>query len=358
MEDGMFLRNCWYVAAWDHELSQGTPIARTVIGEPLVLFRGADGRALAWEDRCLHRHAPLSKGRVEGDGLRCLYHGLAFDGQGRCRHAPGSGPVPGGRVRTFPLALRSSWLWVWMGDPALADPALIPEAFGLDDASWTMRAGQIDYAANYLLINDNLCDLSHVDFVHADTLSAATGGGWSDEMPRIQQLDRGIRVERWFTARPASPTNPSLVDTWSTYDFLAPGVFVMTNKSYPHGQAEHDGLRAPSAKPMTHRIEQQAVTPIDERRTRYFFATGFESANLPSKLIEGIFATIMAAFAEDREMIEGQQRIWDATPAGTPMTFLPQDKGPAMMRRTLERLVRREAEAAGKSLERTRLASC
>jgi vanillate O-demethylase monooxygenase subunit len=100
---------------------------------------------------------------------------------------------------------------------------------------------------------------------------------------------------------------------------------------------------------MTHRIEQQAVTPIDARRTRYFFATGFEAANLPPRMIEGIFATVMAAFAEDREMIEAQQRIWDATHSGTPMAFLPQDKGPAMMRRTLERLIHNEAGASAES---------
>lgn len=339
----MILSNCWYVGAWEHELCSDKPIGRQIIGEPVVFYRKQDGSVSALEDRCLHRHAPLSLGRVEGDRLRCLYHGLMFDAAGRCVHAPGGLTPPDARIKAYPVHVQNSWIWIWMGAPEKADPALIPLAFGLDDPQWLMRAGQMDYDANYLLINDNLCDLSHVDFVHETTLALATGGGWSETFPRVRQLERGIRVERWFTEKPASPGNTRLVDTWSTYDFLAPGVFVMTNKSYPHGQAQADRFNEPSAKPFTHRIEQQAVTPIDERRTRYFFATGFEAANLPEKLIDGIFETVMSAFNEDRIMIEAQQRVWDLTPAGTAMAFLPQDKGPAMMRRTLERLMRTEA---------------
>ncbi len=335
----MFLKNCWYVAAWDHELSD-LPIARRIIGEAIVVYRLADGELVALQDRCPHRHAPLSRGKIEGRNLRCGYHGLVFGPGGECLSVPGGTPVPRGcGVRTYPAVVRNSWVWVWMGEHDRADRSLIPTAFGLDDSRWLMRAGQLDYQADYQLVNDNLCDLSHVDFVHAATLAHATGGGWSDDQPKVEQQDRGLRISRWFTAKPASPTNAKLVDTWSSYTFKVPGIFVMENKSYPHGMAEACGGGEPATTPMTYRVEQQAVTPLSATETRYFFASGFDSKNLPARLIEPIFETIMAAFAEDHALIEAQQRVWDTTPVGTPKVYLLQDKAPVLFRRMMSKLI-------------------
>src|SRR5450759_1471916 len=72
--DGIFLRNSWYVAAWDHELIDGKKLARTILEQPIVLYRGASGQVVALDDRCCHRAAPLSMGRIEGDDIRCMYH--------------------------------------------------------------------------------------------------------------------------------------------------------------------------------------------------------------------------------------------------------------------------------------------
>ena len=118
----MYLRNCWYVIAWDHEVPPGGLFARTVLNEPILVFRGADGSYAALEDRCCHRHAPLSKGRNEGDGVRCGYHGLKFDALGRCVDAPGLDRIPPqAKVKTYPVAVRNKWVFVWMGDPAQAN---------------------------------------------------------------------------------------------------------------------------------------------------------------------------------------------------------------------------------------------
>ena len=78
-DDGIFLRNSWYVAAWNHELIDGTKLARTILERPIVLYRGASGKVVALDDRCCHRAAPLSMGRIEGDDIRCMYHGMKFD---------------------------------------------------------------------------------------------------------------------------------------------------------------------------------------------------------------------------------------------------------------------------------------
>ncbi len=124
---GMFLKNAWYAAAWDHEVTTDKPLARTILNEPLVLFRDTSGRIAALEDRCCHRHLPLSKGKVMGDILQCGYHGLKFDTSGACVGVPGQTRVPpGSRIRSWPVLERFQFIWVWMGDADKADESLLP----------------------------------------------------------------------------------------------------------------------------------------------------------------------------------------------------------------------------------------
>ena len=79
----MLIRNCWYVAGWSHQFEAGKPTQRMLLGEPVVIWRTQEGVVVAMEDRCVHRLAPLSLGRIEGNAIRCLYHGLLFDADGR-----------------------------------------------------------------------------------------------------------------------------------------------------------------------------------------------------------------------------------------------------------------------------------
>ena len=78
----MFPLDQWYVAGFSWEFETGA-IARTLLGQPVVLFRAA-GKVSALEDKCAHRHLPLSCGTLEPAGIRCGYHGLLFDGNGQC----------------------------------------------------------------------------------------------------------------------------------------------------------------------------------------------------------------------------------------------------------------------------------
>ncbi|HSV44483.1 MAG TPA: Rieske 2Fe-2S domain-containing protein, partial [Ramlibacter sp.] len=103
----MFIRNNWYVAAWPHELDKNTLVARTLLGDPVVLYRQADGRPAALEDRCCHRALPLSRGDIVGNHLQCGYHGLQYDCNGRCVKIPGQDTIPAAaRVRSYPVADR------------------------------------------------------------------------------------------------------------------------------------------------------------------------------------------------------------------------------------------------------------
>ncbi len=339
-----FVRNLWYVAAWSHELPVDTPISRTIIGEPLALYRKRDGSVVALEDRCAHRHAPLSLGRIEGDDLRCMYHGLRFGCDGACKEMPGRAEPPRLAVRSYPAVERWSWLWVWLGEPAKADPARIPEAFGLDDARFMMRADAMDYDANWELLNDNLCDLSHLDFSHETTLGGSSGVQWSRELPRITEIDDGLQIDRWypnseFTGRAGR------TDTLNSYRYLLPGVFLMTTAWYPLGAAERCAYGVPDEKPLSRRVEQQAVTPVSEKRSRYLYATGFAAEFARPELVEGIFAIVNEAFAEDKRILEGQQRIWELTPAGTRMSSTPHDAAPLAFRRLVAKRLAEEQSA-------------
>src|SRR5574337_30486 len=89
-----FLMNCWYVAAWDHELIDGKLLARTILDKPVVMYRGDSGRVAALDDRCIHRGTRLSHGRREGDDLRCMYPGLKFDASGKRIQIPGQENIP------------------------------------------------------------------------------------------------------------------------------------------------------------------------------------------------------------------------------------------------------------------------
>lgn len=343
----MFLKNAWYVAAWDNELPNDKPIGRTIIGEPIVLYRKENGTVAAMADRCAHRHAPLSLGRVEGNNLRCMYHGLIFDPTGTCIHVPGQDRVPPNiAIRRFPVYEQDSWIWVWMGDPEQADPAKIPKAWGLNNPDWVMTAGQLDYEASYDLINDNLTDLSHLDFVHETTLAQATGGSWSENRPKVTAVERGVHITRWFIniASPGLATD-QVQDIHIAYYFMVPGIFIMRVDGFPAGTAEVCNYESPDLSlTLSSRVEQQAVTPIDDRHTRYLFASGMPSTTALSMptIKEKMFSVVQAAFAEDRRIIEAQQRVRDVTSPETLMAAIPQDRGPLLMRSIMDRLIKAE----------------
>lgn len=338
-----FIRKIWYVAAWSTEVGQDSLVGRSIIGEPVVLWRTSDGQVHALEDRCPHRRAPLSLGRVEGGELRCMYHGLRFDGRGQCQHIPGTDERPHNLdARAFPVVERDGWVWLWPGDPAAADPALIPSAWGTDNERYVMRTGAIDYEADYQLINDNLTDLSHLDFVHETTLGRSTGSLWSATLPKIQTLQNGIRISRWFPPAPVPFDDQTLFETWNSYTYLLPGIFLMKLSGFPVGTADRFGQAAPTEAPVWDQVGQQAVTPISSGRSRYLFASGVPRIMQELGLSEGLFEVVEAAFEEDRQMIEAQQRVWDQTPPDRPMAFIPQDKGPAIIRRMIAARLRQE----------------
>ena len=311
-----YVRNAWYVAAWSQDIAAEAPFAITILNEPIVIWRSASGALNALEDRCVHRLAPLSLGRCEGERLRCMYHGLLFGADGRVVDIPGQDLIPAqARVKRYAVVERHSWIWVWMGDAAAADPALVPPAVGYDDPDYILGHGQLDYAAEARLINDNLLDFSHLSYVHANSFGA--GPEFAHSTPEIVPLERGVRVRRWMknTLGQSSRKSPVPIDSWQSYDFLVPGVLLMWSAQYPLGTADRLGLAPP---PMEEAIgglnfTSQAVTPMTGDTARYFFSWGPHRRHGDEAMRDAMMAMAGMAFAEDKLMIEAQQRVIAAT---------------------------------------------
>ena len=111
-------QNVWYCSALSTEISN-TPLARMICDKPIVFYRGESGKVVALEDRCAHRQAPLSLGRVQGDDIECGYHGFVFDCAGACVHVPHQDTVPNSaRIAAYPAVERWGYVWLWLDDPA------------------------------------------------------------------------------------------------------------------------------------------------------------------------------------------------------------------------------------------------
>jgi vanillate O-demethylase monooxygenase subunit len=233
----MWLRHCWQVIAFSKEI-QAAPLSRTVCGEPVVLFRTESGEAVALADRCPHRLAPLSLGRVIGEQIQCGYHGLCFDRRGVCVRVPGQDTVPSARVHAYPLVERHAFVWIWMGDADRAEPDRIPDIHWMDDPAWAVAAGYHHFQANYQLVNDNLLDLSHESFVHEETI----GNEAVAEAPvSVRLVGDVLRVHRDMFDIEAPPFYKRTtgfagrIDRWHTTHFSPPGCHVIENGSMPAG---------------------------------------------------------------------------------------------------------------------------
>jgi vanillate O-demethylase monooxygenase subunit len=234
-----------------------------------------------------------------------------------------------------------------MGDAAAADADLIPPVVGLAEPNWTLRSGQLDYQADYQLLNDNLTDFSHLSYVHANSFGAPPE--FALTRPNIEKLERGLRFWRWVDtpSRPplegaASPLTDE-VDSWQSYDYLVPGVLIMNSAIFPKGTAD-GGQRQPpdsSVRPLVQRITCQAVTPMTDRTTRYYFSTGTPCGEGAQARADKQLEITRLAFQEDKEMIEAQQRVIDRDPERREM-LIPADIGPAQMRSVIARLIAAE----------------
>jgi phenylpropionate dioxygenase-like ring-hydroxylating dioxygenase large terminal subunit len=346
-----YTRNDWYVACTERDLAGGGPVAASILGEGIVIWRSGD-RIVVFEDRCVHRAAALSLGRCEGVHLRCMYHGLLFDDAGLVVEIPGQDVIPpNARVRSYPVAVRHGWVWGWMGDPARADPEMLPGFYpGVDLHHFVTGHGVLDFAADSRLISDNLLDFSHLPFVHESSFRSPPD--WAHSTMKMEQLDRGMRFERWIENAEGNhlfdsqPTEP--FDSWLGYDYLVPGVLLMWSGIFRGGSARAADFGRPDFSQAIGQVlvNIQAITPTTERSSRYHFTAGaHRELGDGEKIVDPLVDVITRAFLEDKRMIEAQQRVLDRDPQ-RPIMPTTHDRGVTLYNRLRARLIAAEREAA------------
>jgi phenylpropionate dioxygenase-like ring-hydroxylating dioxygenase large terminal subunit len=303
----MFLRNGWYAAIWSGDLKD-RPVGRTFLNERVVLFRNASGRVAALEDCCCHRAAPLSRGEVAGEYLACGYHGLKFDVSGQCVEVPGQRMVPrGAKVRSYPVQERWGVVWIWMGEPARADETKIPNLHWLADPTWTGTPGYIHLKSNYQFLIDNLLDLTHVTYVHKNTLAGDPREATTPT--KTERLPDGVRVGRWmidFVPPPlfAKAGNfTSNVDRWQFVTWNPPSTVYLDVGCAKTGTGAPEGDRSQGISIWSSHL----ITPETENSSHYMFCFArdfrIDDPEMSRLLYEGSRAT----FLEDAEMLEAVQ---------------------------------------------------
>ncbi|MGB0629053.1 MAG: Rieske 2Fe-2S domain-containing protein [Alphaproteobacteria bacterium] len=314
----MYLRNCWYIAALPEEVAD-RPVGRIFLGDPVVLFRTADGAAAALEDRCCHRHLPLSLGQVVEGNLQCGYHGLEFDSTGACVSVPGQSRVPpGASVRRYPLIERYNWLWIWMGDPDAADPGLIPDVFWRDDPGWVATGEYWNVACGYDLLIDIQLDNTHAPFVHPDTLGSSA---ITETPPKVERTDRNVSAGRWMMDVVPSPTfaraigTEKNVDRWLLWEFTPPSLCAFDIGCALAGTGAETGDRSQGVTLHTAHF----MTPETETRCHYFWSVGRNYKTDDANVTAAMHAEFERIFSEDIEIVEAQQKSLDRTEAWQPI---------------------------------------
>jgi phenylpropionate dioxygenase-like ring-hydroxylating dioxygenase large terminal subunit len=339
----MLLRNAWYIAAWGDELTD-KPLARRICNDPVVLFRDRDGTAAALADRCCHRAAPLSLGSLVEGGLQCGYHGLVFDGAGHCVAIPGQRRIPeDARVRAYPTVEKNGLVWLWMGDPAKADPATIVDFPYHDDKShWPNRHDMYPIRGNYMLMVDNLMDLTHLGYLHAKTVGGNPAQHIDADMKTVRTAN-GIKFIRWMRNSPPPPSYVKAagfqgrVDRCQIFEFVAPSTVLQWTGATDAGTATDDPER-------DFRFQFRlfhGLTPETETSCYYFWSVANGYRQNDPLATEQLFGEIAPTFIEDKDMVEAQQaRLDEFGEQG--LVDIASDANRMHMRRIVERLIAAE----------------
>ncbi len=336
------IENSWYVAGMSSELEDGAVVARTLLGRKLALYRTQSGVAVALADRCLHRSFPLSKGFRQGENLVCGYHGMKYGPDGRCAALPAEGhAAPQLGIPSYRLVERAPLLWIWMGDRDAADEAGIPDHGWLSDAGWTPVSGYFNIPSNYVGMQENLMDLTHFSYLHADTVGTP---GYATAPYEMVVGDGTVKVLRELRNSPPPPVYgvPMKlmgrdVDRYTDANFVLPGAHLAYARIV-NTQAEPDEIE-------THRVNLlHAITPERQDSLHYWWFLSRDFAQDDQTATDYLIASVNKAFNED---VEALTAIADQHRDGVDfqeMSFATDRPGLAM-RKIVAGLADREAAA-------------
>jgi vanillate O-demethylase monooxygenase subunit len=335
-----FARDQWYVAAYSQEVGDDL-LARTVLGEPLVLYRTGAGDAVALADRCVHRRFPLSMSRREGDLIVCGYHGFTYEPSGACVSVPAQTRVPRtARVPSYPVVEQDSLVWVWIGEPGGADPATIPRAPWLAAPGWTTVRGMEPLAARYGLLVDNLLDLSHETYLHGGYIGTPEVA----ETPIATEVDEEagiVRVRRRMKDVACPPFYAKStgiagrIDRWQDIEYHPPCLYLLHSRIAPTGvEPGPDGDDSGAC----HAEIVYAITPETETSTLDFWMVARDFAVDDEEVSRYLAANNHTVVMQDVVALNALEQVIAAEPGGYQELSINIDTGGLAARRLLAKL--------------------
>lgn len=342
-----YLKNAWYMAIWASELGAALE-TRTICELPILLYRKENGDPVAIGNLCPHRYTPLHLGKRLGDNVQCGYHGMVFGASGQCVHNPhhGGAIAPAMKVPAYPVIEKYGIIWLWIGNPDVADPRLIPDFSCYDEPGFVTISGVMDVAANYEIITDNLLDLTHGEFVHEGLLSSE-----AITISKLETLESGTTIwaNRWCPDGEPPPVWGKLmsdqlktdvdarVDHWLYMRWDAPAHMLLDVGITPVGRTREDGVWVYAA---------HHLTPVSKTRSLYHWAI-VRNHGIGDEQVEDFWRmSIDAAFVgQDKPIIEAQQAaMGERGIEELNLVAIPADIAGGKARRALNRLIADEAK--------------
>jgi vanillate O-demethylase monooxygenase subunit len=339
-----FPRNAWYVAARSAELEQGRLLPRFLLGDPVLMYRTEDGTPVAMVDRCIHRQMPLSMGRLRGDRIECGYHGLTYAPDGRCVRIPGSTRISDRvRVQTFPFVEGDGLLWIWMGDPDAADPQEIPDHHWYTAEGWATAGGTLHMDARAQLLNENLLDLSHLSFLHPESIGSPeiaeipVSVSYDERMVTVRREMLKVACPPFFT-RVTGIEGP--IDRQQIAEYFAPAFHITTTTLKPSVDADESR--------MARQKTMHGITPETRTTTHYFWSVSRNYAVEDQSVTDYTLSAVTGVFRQDIEACEAIEHIIAAWEPSYPMELnIKVDAGPLQSRRIIEKMLAAEGNSSG-----------
>lgn len=323
----------WYPLLRSVNLKAGKAKGVTFAGEPIVLVRTQSGKAYALEDRCAHRQVPLSAGEVDGELIKCCYHGWTYDGAGQCVNIPYVGrseAVPRG-VRAYPCREEYGLIFVFPGDASKADAARFPDVPSWHDKQYKTRYLDHEVGCHYSFLHENLMDMNH-QFLHRRIMSKI-----KTTFLGVREGDDWVEVDYTFTRVGAQPLGEKvMLGKRPDANEKRPQDLMTVRTEYPNqilkfwtAGSEHPALDL-----------WITYVPVDraQRRNRTLALMNIRKPGIPG-LMDLLWPAIIyftdGIFAEDKWVVEMEQAAFDTQGADWNQEIFP------VIQRTRELLIRK-----------------
>jgi renierapurpurin 18,18'-hydroxylase len=297
--------NHWYPAGWANQLKPGQVMPLVVWKQAIAIYRDTDGELHALEDACPHRGVELHKGKVHGKHLACSYHGWEFDGSGSCvsiPYLPSGQKLPCAQARSYPVQEKYGLIWVFPGDPELAETNPIPSVPEYDQPEWLMVPVTAHFNAHFSICNENAMDVFH-GFLHQELQ------GWFDPvLLNLKETESAICADYRVSYKGRLAKFLGLSDRADEVTTLP----ISIQYRYPHYSSSLQGISALY-------LMRLPVGPVESRS----FALFFFKVKVPQWLprpVKSLLSWVIQNFMlqrfldQDIEMMESEQRIYLENP--------------------------------------------